>query len=91
MKHTPGPWRIEDGARIMPPHNATQLPIAKMGQLQHESQIEANARLIAAAPELLEAAELALKVLEQSGMITRQLLDADKELRAAIAKAKGEQ
>lgn len=46
-----------------------------------------QARLIAAAPELLAACRLALKVIEQSGMITRELLDADRELRDAIAKA----
>lgn len=58
MKHTPGPWRIEDETRIMPPLNATQLPICKMGSLQHPQSMEANARLIAAAPELLAVCKL---------------------------------
>ena len=94
-EYTPGPWIYDAGAfyakcQLNERGMTRESPIAEMLN-GREDDYEANARLIAAAPELLEACELALKVLEQSGMITRQLLDADRKLRAAIAKAKGEQ
>lgn len=38
------------------------------GGLQSKSEIEANAKLVAAAPELLEACERALQVLEQENI-----------------------
>jgi hypothetical protein len=53
MNHTPGPWKVRDDSRIVPPLNATQLPICKMGSLRNKQEQEANARLIAAAPDML--------------------------------------
>ena len=60
-QHTPGPWRIgiqNYHAIITGPHG---LPVART-QACHDENWEANARLIAAAPELLEALELAAKL-----------------------------
>lgn len=56
------------------------------------AQVEANARLIAAAPDLLEALESLLHYDEQdAGCIpTDAHLDAQNEARAAIARARGE-
>lgn len=68
-KHTPGPWKIVK---------------SKFGDLSIKSEVEANARLIAAAPELLEACKRAF---DQTDKDARP---ADWEmLRAAIAKATG--
>lgn len=90
-KHTPGPWHhVMDGFRITignkktgrttTPHNYM------VAEIPDNSFIaEANARLIAAAPELLEALEDILS----SGIGLSNRLDL--KARAAIAKAKGEQ
>ena len=55
----------------------------------------ANARLIAAAPELLTACEYALEVIREnietnSGVISEQISDCCDTLETAIQKAKGE-
>lgn len=62
--HTPGPW-INDGAEIsaLPdPENSQSYiaPICVMDSEWHPDTAAANARLIAAAPELLVALRLAL-------------------------------
>jgi hypothetical protein len=82
-KHTPGPWRIRwltNGWPVITSdaHDIADLRLNGNG-LPH---VEANARLIAAAPELLEAA-----------IAVRHYLPMDCEeammLRAAIAEATG--
>ena len=94
-KHTPGPWTChelgdEDGSweRWSIVHNG---PLCYGGDAcQGPAVSEANARLIAAAPELLEACEAIALDLENNG----ELYETDEArieiLRAAIAKAKGE-
>lgn len=77
-KHTPAPWNY-DGSVIM----------TSNGRLvfypeQTLDQKEANAKLIASAPELLEALEELMKVYERNG----QLLSFDVNIaRNAIKKA----
>lgn len=66
MKHTPGPWTLEyDYSLVMPAkdgnHIVTGGPIGPDEASREEKR--ANARLIAAAPELLEAIELLSKIL----------------------------
>lgn len=88
-KHTPGPWRLSgDGVLI-----------AKEGAFYRIATVReprsANARLIAAAPELLEALENLVNlvsVIEVYPLVpTDELIDDWlAEPRAAIAKAKGE-
>ena len=52
-KHTPGPWTYrKDDDSIIAPHEGLQVCQLNDGT---NSQCEANAALIAAAPELLEA------------------------------------
>lgn len=102
-KHTPGPWKYsrcddygdtrfyiaqQDGAPYTPNYSDVATVIAETVSLEYRSIQEANARLIAAAPELLEALKLmidddfpGLTLGEQS----RRLTIAD----AAIAKATG--
>ena len=97
--HTPWPWSIYFNSQ-------DDLVIRKMfpdGQESHSiarcHSGAANARLIAAAPELLEAAKLVLKWYEaennHSGTDFYQRMqmcrDSEDAIRAAIAKATGEQ
>ena len=67
-KHTPGPWRIEEDfavenlsdptyLKIKGSHLICKLQVCDDADIRREQ--EANARLIAAAPELLEACKLA--------------------------------
>ena len=91
--HTPGPWEVENSKDE---HNGVEFPqgynivsedgqyiVGDAGILEGEID-EANARLIAAAPELLEALRF---VLTAHG---EQLHDAFAMANAAIAKATGE-
>ena len=96
-QHTPGPWVVSlhgafftdvragdeiTGRRIAWTWVQNQ-PRTREGALRTAQENEANALLIAAAPDLLAVAEAALW--EDDGL---SCADA---LRAAIAKAKGEQ
>ena len=104
-QHTPGPWQFNDSdACIWPGMFASRrAPVATVftaaqpeGELSQESDYftdeeAANARLIAAAPDLLEAAERMI------GFITHTLPAAAwmnepwlQPAREAIAKARGE-
>lgn len=107
MKHTPGPWFIREGRNsIYCSRNGLTytLAIVEDGSVLRDS-CEANKRLIAAAPELLEACVLALKYVcheskdiqhDEHGNIVinpaRRLAQATVKvtLRNAIKKAKGE-
>lgn len=86
-KFTPGPWHWND--RTGEVISANGRGIVSMPT----ASFEPNAYLIAAAPELLAALECALLALEECANFTptRTLPDsAAKDVRAAIAKAKGE-
>jgi hypothetical protein len=86
-KHTPGPWQDfvnDDGELIVQMGKSHRVFVADMeGSCSH---CHANARLIAAAPELLQACEAALKLADE--MNEGDLYD---QIKSAIAKAKGEQ
>ncbi|KOQ21815.1 hypothetical protein ABW38_26545 [Achromobacter xylosoxidans] len=91
--HTPGPWstHLVDSTVVVIPRRPFPQQISTLGHSEvADEQDYANARLIAAAPELLEALEWALRAME-----ARNPLWAEGErfiaARAAIAKAKGEQ
>lgn len=93
-KHTPGPWKAfpsdpADGAECYY-LTAVELrgEIACIYGPQRDEQ-EANARLIAAAPELLEALEGLLAHLGPDGYIPNAGGTATERARAAIAKATG--
>lgn len=82
-QHTPGPWTV-DNQYIHGPDGIRFLAVAGDGAGQ------ANARLIASAPELLEALEAVLPDLEH--YVATHGPGPDKRLaiaRAAIAKARG--
>ena len=98
-KHTPGPWNI--GSSDLPVsrmsihckghkdscHSTVALMVSRGAiGISHDEEF-ANARLIAAAPDLLEA----LKGLMALSDHRVDLRDAAKDARAAIAKATGDQ
>ena len=83
-QHTPGPWRIgttpPNGEQTIGTQQGLMVAVATTGA---NTPTEANARLIAAAPDLLEALQNLLK---------SSCIDGDIaiEAKAAIAKATGE-
>lgn len=88
-QHTPGPWRINPCFQTMISNcedGDDSADICEVSEWTPEfwDERDANARLIAAAPELLEALEKAIHA--------RVIRDGDvvDTMRAAIAKAKGE-
>lgn len=92
-KHTPMPWttiRCEDGMEVLT-HDAESICVVKhYGDPYNSKREEANARLIAAAPELLRVAELAATLNTQTNHIgSGMLAELVERARAAIAKATG--
>ena len=87
--HTPGPWTILPNTphfvRAMHPTDGMQ-PVATV--YHFDGELEANARLIAAGPDLLAAARLAVEWAEQVPAPYRDWPHVA-AARAAIAKAKG--
>ena len=92
-KHTPGPWAYHNTPTPFIHVAAGGLPICQIytstahGQSMGEQF--ANARLIAAAPELLEALKACAAVCAGETMNKRGLISALEQARAAIAKATG--
>lgn len=89
-QHTPGPWHAEI---IEPGKGALIWAFDSIAGMRNSGdylpdEFEANARLIAAAPDLLEALMVAQHILNT--VTVDSLYDAGKEkVRAAIAKATG--
>ena len=83
-KHTPGPWSYQEWGRLIldSGQGSSQLQVATVALNTRRDEGTANARLIAAAPELLEALEDIVS--NGYGMYAAKLA------RAAIAKATGE-
>lgn len=81
MKHTPGPWAILDLEKIKRIYVAGGNIICDV----RGDEQQANARLIAAAPDLFEALELF--ILLKDGKPSSERFEKGS---AAIAKAKGE-
>ena len=86
MKHTPGPWVLDVRGQPAPFGWAydVEFPGRAAFARVHGANAKENAGLIAAAPDLLEAAMLALKEIGPLGPVVVQ-----KKLRAAIRKAHG--
>jgi len=103
MKHTPGPWRLAEGSVV--DQTNTVIPISGIAQphgyVPEDDVSWANARLIAAAPELLEALKSLVyvhpvfrnKPMGSDGSIARReqedQMRAEDEALAAIRKAEG--
>lgn len=96
-KHTPGPWVVKSARSGFYVESQFDVIVDSLDESGRYGAIddEANARLIAAAPELLEALEKLYALVEGE---SPSLLDEDSggdsrldiEICAAIAKAKGE-
>ena len=93
-QHTPGPWALDDrGYKFIVSagdgyitRDVCRMDSSTMAAFAQE----ANARLIAAAPELLEALQLCLKALRHPTYhADRAVMDADDAACKAIAKATG--
>lgn len=98
-KHTPGPWELSEGNTSLwakSPWNA-RVRIAEIKRHSPMNGIDsdANARLIAASPELLEALEKTVTWLkhladrEETVKEGGPVLETIREAREAIAKATG--
>lgn len=86
-KHTSGPWMMTDCFNVVKPNGDTALEIADVCYVGDESAAEANARLIAAAPDLLDALEGLMPAIESCAIGAG---GAAAFARKAITKAKGE-
>ena len=107
-KHTPGPWELEewnsdygatgDFSIYQSMQKGCRMPIASVQQPFNGKRTKANARLIAAAPDLLEAAKLVLAWYESEDDHSKadfyermeMCRASEMAIRAAIAKATGE-
>jgi len=90
-KHTPGPWHVLDGAVLCEGINAYgNWHICRFDRCEQPNTAEdnANARLIAAAPELLEACQAAVFGANHIDCV-RAMQEVLPRIRAAIAKAGG--
>jgi hypothetical protein len=96
--HTPGPWHVGvscDGTPAVcvpvPPSYGSGFVVAHINRITFKTGVqgdaEANARLIAAAPDMLEALRAALPALESIHDPGNPILEA---AYAAIAKAEGD-
>jgi hypothetical protein len=94
--HTPGPWYVLDGRRV-----SWASPYREFGDgfssycvaITHEwpglIDAEANARLIAAAPDMLQALRRAVLALAFAAETSAAMRDDYEAVNAAIAKATG--
>lgn len=88
-EHTPGPWQVE----IVTPYDEppSYLVVAKNGVPYSTDELEANARLIAAAPMMLEALALTSVVYGALGRNYRVTEGVIIKVDAAIAAATGDE
>jgi len=84
--HTPGPWKLLDNAILSESINYAGNFIVTELSPRADAEHLANARLIAAAPALLEIAIAVARTYPDGPCIKREDMD---DLRAAIAKATG--
>lgn len=96
QKHTPGPWHMGEGngegcvfktgegrSRFEPQTGTALFPICSFAMGWSDEEDMANGRLLAAAPDLLEALRYALGCIESGDTSDMQ------PVREAIAKAEG--
>lgn len=95
-KHTPGPWTVEYGWHkradvptiTAPFGSSARGMIANLGHTPFEGSWDANARLLAAAPELLSALKVFVRAM-QSGH-DYQLMDAEELAIEVIRRVEGQ-
>lgn len=85
MEHAPGPWVFREDSQAVYTERG---PIADLSDSGWDLGTKfANGRLSAAAPELYDAAKIALKYL--IGQNNIKTIDIERQLGSAIAKAEG--
>ena len=101
QSHTPGPWEVDDESIYAKNSDGSWQQVAELpgwrtnkGEVMSDTD-RANARLIAAAPDLLAACHALMRAEpmqegKRGGEIMGQISLAIDAARAAIAKAKGE-
>jgi hypothetical protein len=91
LTHTPGPWTVDllrsDRSRVIRIQDGNGNDIAQTTNGYPREVAEPNARLIAAAPELLAAARALLAIYDEH--LGGLGLAGVRQARAAIAKAEG--
>lgn len=92
-KHTPGPWKICYDGQIDGPKgkHVCSFRWTSFKEFNESEEGKATARLIAAAPEMLEALKLSLRALEESNPDSQEKLcdNARTIIYKAIVKAEG--
>ena len=89
-KHTPGPWNtMVSGGSVWSSGGEWVCDPSDRHAYPTDTQ-RANARLIAAAPDMLEALEAVVAWQDGDGDFNLHAIAAEEQVRAAIAKAKGE-
>jgi hypothetical protein len=97
MTHTPGPWTARQNPEpesflrhsfFIDGGEPQRAPVAEVRHY-YDGEGRANARLIAAAPELLEALENIDANLTGKDCLAQRVEDSIRRARAAIAKARG--
>lgn len=87
-EHTPGPWEWSEDRRFLSQSGSEDEPFGSLAILIVNNlgvPAEADARLVAAAPELLTRLEQLLAAVERGDIQVRHVTRA----REAVAKAKG--
>ena len=96
--HTPGPWSVQKHNRAGEPHYALTVDsdtrlIAEVGASPTDSHDEANARLIALAPEMIEALRCVMFHLDHRPVLAHRMdlvtHDEREKIRAIIRRAEG--
>ena len=98
-KHTPGPWELVAGRTFHTEDGTFSLSYGResgtnVPRFRSPERLDANARLIAAAPDLLAAAEwvignLPVTAPTANGTLLSTWETMQRKLRLAIARAKG--
>jgi hypothetical protein len=102
--HTPGPWsrtpgerfRHDSSAGVKGPNGLYVATALDFNRLDREDEVEANANLIAAAPDLLEACEWLASWIDNEHPIWDlpddiEICQLRQRLEEALAKARGEE
>ena len=90
-KHTPGPWQVSETVTGRPKVISNRGFAVCGFQSGAYDQMRTDARLIAAAPELLAALKKCAKALQLTNGMTHAEIIALGDAERAIAKATGEQ
>jgi hypothetical protein len=86
--HTLSPWQVSPLGNVM--KNSLKLASIEQMPSNNENERMANARLIAAAPDLLDALEACLDYLLLDSMMEEDAAPEIEKGRSALRKAKGE-